>query len=137
MVRNRKAQSILEYSVITTVVIAALIAIQAYVKRGLQGKLKATSDDIGEQYSPGITTSHIEVASDYTSTETLLRGGHTTTEISAQSEVKTGNETVGSEADEYWIWHDKGTGAGMGNVLPPAPPATPNAEGGGGPPGVP
>ena len=54
---RRRGQSTLEYAVIIAVVIAALIAIQTYVKRGVQGKLRSSVDSIGQQYSAGSTTS--------------------------------------------------------------------------------
>ena len=51
----RQGQSTLEYAVLIIVIIAALAAIQTYIKRGVQGRLKSASDDIGDQYSPGNT----------------------------------------------------------------------------------
>lgn len=33
-------------------VVAALLAMQIYIKRGIQGKLRQGSDEIGEQYAP-------------------------------------------------------------------------------------
>jgi uncharacterized protein (UPF0333 family) len=57
---NRKrGQSTLEYAVLMIVIIAALISIQTYIKRGVQGRLKSASDDIGDQFSPGNTNSLI------------------------------------------------------------------------------
>ena len=52
---KKRGQSTLEYAVLITVIIAALIAIQTYIKRGVQGRLKSATDDIGDQYSPGNT----------------------------------------------------------------------------------
>jgi Flp pilus assembly pilin Flp len=49
--RNNKAQSTLEYAIIIAVVVGALLAIQVYVKRGVQGRFKQAADDIGEQFS--------------------------------------------------------------------------------------
>jgi len=54
--RKEKAQSTLEYAIIIAVVVGALLAMQTYIKRGIQGKLQASTDSIGEQYSAGITT---------------------------------------------------------------------------------
>ena len=54
---KKRGQSTLEYAVLIIVIIAALIAIQTYIKRGVQGRLKSASDDIGDQYSPGNTNS--------------------------------------------------------------------------------
>ena len=51
---SRKAQSTLEDALSTAVVIGALIAVQVYVKRGMEGRLRSSADDIGTQYD--ITT---------------------------------------------------------------------------------
>ena len=53
----KKGQSTLEYAVVIVVVLAALLAIQVYVRRSIQGKLRSSTDSIGEQYSAGNTTS--------------------------------------------------------------------------------
>jgi len=49
MIRKR-AQSILEYAGLIAIVVGALIAMQVIIKRGLQGKMRETADDIGAQY---------------------------------------------------------------------------------------
>ncbi len=53
---KRKGQSILEYSIMFAVVIAVLLIMQNFVKRGYQGSLKSSSDRMGEQFSAGGTT---------------------------------------------------------------------------------
>lgn len=60
MLRKQKAQSTLEYALIVAVVVAGLIAMQIYMKRGVQGKLRSSADDIGAQFDAGNTnvTSH-------------------------------------------------------------------------------
>lgn len=55
MFSRRKGQSILEYAMIIAVVVAALLAIQIYMKRGVQGKLRSSVDDIGGQFDAGKT----------------------------------------------------------------------------------
>ena len=55
--RKKMAQSTLEYAVLVVVVIAALLSIQNYLKRGIAGKIKSSTDDISsEQYDPARTT---------------------------------------------------------------------------------
>lgn len=49
--KNRKGQSLLEYALLSAVVIAVIIAIQLYVKRSVEGKFKASADQIGEQFT--------------------------------------------------------------------------------------
>ena len=58
-IRRLKAQALIEYSVIFVSIIAALIAMQIYVKRGISGRLKESSDAIGEQYAPENITTNI------------------------------------------------------------------------------
>lgn len=55
---KRKGQSTLEYAVLIVIIIAALLAMNQYIKRGLQGRLKSSADDIGDQFSPGNTNVH-------------------------------------------------------------------------------
>lgn len=105
MLLNRKAQSTLEYAVIIAVVVAALIAMQAYFKRGLQGKIRTASDDIGEQYSPSRTLSDSTITSTATSSEIIAvdaSGLPTTTTTSNQSQNRTHSETVQDEEGEWW-----------------------------------
>ena len=54
-INQRRAQSTLEYAVLVIVIIGALLSIQNYIKRGVQGGLKSAADDIGDQYSVGNT----------------------------------------------------------------------------------
>lgn len=51
---DRRGQSMLEYAVILSCVIAALVGMQIYVKRGISGGLRNSADMIGKQYEPGI-----------------------------------------------------------------------------------
>ncbi len=48
-----RAQTTLEYAILIGVVVAGLIAMQVYLKRGFQGKLKENTDTMGTQFSPG------------------------------------------------------------------------------------
>ncbi len=52
--RKRRAQSTLEYAVLIVIVIGALLTIQTYVKRGIQGRLRQATDDIGDQFDTEI-----------------------------------------------------------------------------------
>jgi hypothetical protein len=49
-------QSTLEYAVIIAVIVGALLAMQIYLQRGVQGKLRESADSIGQQYSAGNVT---------------------------------------------------------------------------------
>lgn len=56
--QRNKGQSILEYAILLGVIIAALLIMQVFVKRGYQGGLKEAADKFGEQFSAGGTTVH-------------------------------------------------------------------------------
>ena len=53
---KKKGQSLLEYGVFLAVVIAVLLIMQSFIKRGYQGSLKSSTDKIGEQFSTSGTT---------------------------------------------------------------------------------
>ena len=100
--RAKKGQSTLEYAIIIAVVVAALLAMQVYIKRGVQGKLRSSTDDIGEQYSPGITTGAYTTTTGSTTHESRVSGGVTTTTIDRGDQEITGSETVPDFDQEYW-----------------------------------
>jgi Flp pilus assembly pilin Flp len=103
---KKRAQSTLEYAVLMVVIIGALIAIQVYLKRGVQGKLKSSADDIGDQFSPGNTnlvsveTSHSEQIQ---STGAAAGGqGMSKTEITAESTNSTSAAVIADDKKENW-----------------------------------
>lgn len=49
---KKKGQSILEYSLIFAAVIVALVAVNVYMKRSMQGRFRQSSDQIGKQFDP-------------------------------------------------------------------------------------
>ncbi len=56
-----KAQSTLEYALLIALVVAALLTMQNYLKRSIQGRLQASGDQISDtHYSPGLTKRHDE-----------------------------------------------------------------------------
>lgn len=59
--KRRKAtgQSITEFITLITIVIAVFVAMQIYIKRGIQGRWKAAIDDLGEQYDPLAANSNL------------------------------------------------------------------------------
>ena len=61
---NKKAQSVLEYAVLICVVVAALAAMQVYIKRGMQGRMRQGAEQAGNGllYSPGATNGQFDMA---------------------------------------------------------------------------
>ncbi len=53
MLRKIKGQSTLEYAMIIAVVVGAILAMQIYLRRGVQGRLRESIDSVGGQYSAG------------------------------------------------------------------------------------
>jgi len=51
----RKAQSTLEYVLLIGVVVGALLAMQTYLKRSIQGRMQIIGDQMGDQYTPSGT----------------------------------------------------------------------------------
>jgi len=97
-------QSSLEYAIVIVAIIAALLGMQAYTKRGLQGRLRATADELSaQQYEPRNTVSDITTTqnSDITTntqTEIIDNGKKynttTTTNINYQEESRYGSENI-------------------------------------------
>ena len=60
MFRKRRASSLLEYSIMFAIVVSALMGMQTYMKRGVQGVVKSTADELGalaeQSYAGGLTT---------------------------------------------------------------------------------
>lgn len=98
---GKRAQTTLEYAILIGVVVAGLIAMQTYLKRGVQGKLKESADSMGQQFSPGYTTYNYTTTSRTSSNEDVA-GGVTRTEIDEQVTDRTGQEDVQGAENEYW-----------------------------------
>jgi cytoskeletal protein RodZ len=102
-INQRKGQSILEYAILICVIIGALLCLQVYIKRGVQGRLKSAADDIGDQYSDGNTNETKTTHRQSTSTETFANGTATST-IGAGGEQTntTDNSQISNAQFEYW-----------------------------------
>lgn len=91
---SSRGQSTLEYVILLGFVVAALIAMGIYMKRGMAGKLRESTDQIGEQYSPEHTTSDYTTTTNMAQVEKVSGGGISHTDISQNQQVKTGSENV-------------------------------------------
>lgn len=70
---KRKGQSTVEYALIIAIVVAGLLAMQFYVKRGYSGRLKSASDDMGDAYDPAKYTATFKVLSKSDTTQTMTK----------------------------------------------------------------
>ena len=59
LMRARGGQSVVEYTILVILVMAAFLTVSTYVKRGIQGRWKAAVDDVGEQYDPAVAVSNV------------------------------------------------------------------------------
>lgn len=98
---KRKGQSTLEYALIIAVVVAGLLLMQHYVKRGYAGRLRSASDDMGEQYDPAKYKANWKIDQSSRTVQSVQNKVTATTHIADQKNNRTGDETVGSwAADE-------------------------------------
>lgn len=107
---QKRGQSTLEYAVLVIIIIAALLSIQVYIKRGVQGRLKSSADDIGDQYSVGNTNSVKRVRSVSNTTDRFGRDGDGRPAQGVSETVLRENELTNTEVrkvilnteQEYW-----------------------------------
>ena len=100
--RKRKGQSTLEYAVLIIIIIGALLTIQVYIKRGIQGRLRSATDDIGDQFAPGntnytmTTTTHSETA------ENSFQGRTESTLLDEEQTNTYMEEYIINQEQAYW-----------------------------------
>ena len=100
--RRKKGQSTLEYAILIIIIMAALLSIQMYIKRGVQGRFKSAADDIGDQFSPGNTNVvRTRRVVSYTS-ETFILGESMSTLLNDEETTEYMNATVMNIEQEYW-----------------------------------
>ena len=99
--KMKKGQTALEYVILLIVVIGSFIAIQSYLKRGLQGRWRDAVDGLGEQYDPRVADTSIQHTISSTASTSIMAvnvdGVYSTkrTDRSSSTETKTGETTVG------------------------------------------
>ncbi len=106
LIRLRKAQSTLEYALLIGVVVGALIAMQNYLKRSMMGRLQAVGDQIGDQYSPGLTFRQENMSVNIaTITETTHGGtnGNFVTNIEGADQTSNTIRNIQSLDNEEWF----------------------------------
>jgi uncharacterized protein (UPF0333 family) len=105
--KQSKAQTTLEYAILIGVIVAGLIAMQIYIKRGYQGKLKESADSMGQQFSAGETTMDYGSISYTNSTENITKGVTKSTIHEQNSEKKGAERVADFSAENKWgNWTD-------------------------------
>ena len=102
LLRKIKGQSTLEYAILIIIIIGALLSIQIYIKRGLQGRFRSSADDIGDQFSPG--NMNVVKTTDTTSntTETFFSGVTNSVLRAAEQTNTTMRQNVINVEQEFW-----------------------------------
>ena len=100
--RMKKGQTTIEYAMVLVVVIGAFIAIQNYMKRGVQGRWRDAVDTLGDQYDPRYANTSIQHSLSSTTNTQILAisdpDGYWTQRMdeSSSTETKTGSTTIGA-----------------------------------------
>jgi len=100
--KRKKGQSTLEYAILIIIILGALLSVQVYIKRGVQGRLKQAADDIGSQYSDGNTNVIKKMITNSHEAQTFS-GGVTRTEL-LDEEITTDlmNSQILNVEQEFW-----------------------------------
>ena len=107
--QRRKGQNIVEYSILFSIIVGAVLSMQLFVKRGLQGRYRdgvgwmaARTGDLGDtgQYEPYFFESSYEVSKGQDETKTLT--GSTNFEVDSYgwTQRKAGGYQVSTYDDE-------------------------------------
>ena len=100
--RKIKGQSTLEYAVLIIIVIGALLSIQVYIKRGIQGRLRGASDDIGEQYSVGNMNVKTTTSVRSVTNETFIQGQSKSLLLQPETTTTKSNQEIYNLEQEFW-----------------------------------
>jgi len=100
--RKIKGQSTLEYAVLIIIVIGALLSIQVYIKRGIQGRLRSATDDIGEQYSVGNMNVRTVTTVTGSTNETFVRGQSKSLLLKDEATEVISNQEIYNLEQEFW-----------------------------------
>ncbi len=96
---NKKAQTTAEYAILIALVIAAAVAMQTYVKRGLSGGVKFAVDKMqkpGDAYNTGqyepyyLRSGYTTTVGQYVDTEETLAGGEVERTFGAKTTERPG-----------------------------------------------
>ena len=99
---QRRGQSTLEYAVLIVIIIGALLTIQVYIKRGVQGRLHQAADDIGDQFSVG-NTNVLKTTLKHSVTKESFANGVSSSNLVGDESTNTQEHTQIINVDqEFW-----------------------------------
>jgi len=101
---KRKGQSTLEYALIIAVVVAGLLLMQHYVRRGYAGRLKGASDDMGEQFDPSAYTGNFNITQSSQTRQSVHSRVTRTEHLADQQNIRTGQENVAAWQEDQDLY---------------------------------
>jgi uncharacterized protein (UPF0333 family) len=100
--RNLKGQSTLEYAILIIIIIAALITLQSYIKRGVQGRLASSTDSVGDQFSTSANSNYFKQSNTSSLTVETFRNGLSKTNLVQDQYTNTYQHINMDGGGEYW-----------------------------------
>ncbi len=100
--KNKRAQSTLEYAILIIIVIGALLTIQVYIKRGVQGRLRQATDDIGQQFKPGSTNYRKTMTTNSKTQESFASGVTRSQMIEADQTTEVYSQNMIDVDNDFW-----------------------------------
>lgn len=105
--KSFQGQVSLEFGVLLICIVAALFAMQCYIKRSVQGRLRQSADELAGQYDPNTTTSTMSVLFSSDVTTEVAPGNEelgkdttvTTVTIDSEVETRSGEDLLGTFAE--------------------------------------
>lgn len=105
---SKRAQTTAEYAILIAIVVGAVVAMQIYVKRGIQGRVRNVVDYVenpeaakgvsatfnGEQYEPYYATSEMTSSRKTAITDEAQAGGAGKKTITGDTSARTGTQTT-------------------------------------------
>lgn len=85
-VMRARGQTAMEFAILIMAIVTALVAMQVYIRRAVQGRVRSAVESIGEQYDPNATTSEFDITQRSNTT--------TVTDTSTQGEAGQIKKTV-------------------------------------------
>lgn len=94
---KKRGQSTVEYALIIATVVAGLLVMQHYIKRGFAGRLRSAADDMGEQFDPAAYTGNFDVKQSSEVRQSVQEKETKTEYLEDATSTKTGSD----ELDAY------------------------------------
>lgn len=112
--KKYQGQSTLEYAILIVIIIGALLTLQVYIKRGIQGRLKSATDDVGEQFTLDAGANYHKKVVTSSSTQDNSVAGVSSSAL-LNDTITTSNTSINLNM----------TGESFGQDAPAAPPVAP------------